>query len=463
MLAAHRDQENLAHSHQAPAKQQHKTPGARFPKTPSRYPHHDENAPTAFAGKTALGGASKFGGDKTIMKAPGTRQALVTPMGRCTSYPNDSDVRSNYAIDGRSRAPLGNKTTNAKAKTGQVIGAKGFVKDVERTQVKPTTTQKQKQKSADVAPIDFKVETQPKDRNDVEEEPEYAPPRPKDLPYESDVFPDGLLNLEGLKDENLFKGYYQHFFNPVDDHGVSKQDREFEETMKKVMDQTDERNQQELDALDWNIADLDSPETVRVAPRPAPSDERQPVIASRPIRRAPSRKPSTLTSRRAASALSVHSDTTRSTEGRPASQALKTRKPLSSLLQGKKPLKNAPLKTSAGARAVGEVASRTTIGYSKGRSASSMLQTRPGGPVERTQRGRTVKPSTSIESGISDLTITPARLRQAAVARKQESVTRPQFMSIFNTDDEEEDLPPMSQPLHFSDDEDEEFELKIDI
>lgn len=85
MLAAHRDQENLVHSHQAPAKQQHKTPGARFPKTPSRYPQHDENAPTAFAGKTALGGASKFGGEKTIMKAPGTRQALVTPMGTCTS------------------------------------------------------------------------------------------------------------------------------------------------------------------------------------------------------------------------------------------------------------------------------------------------------------------------------------------------------------------------------------------
>ena len=360
-------------------------------------------------------------------------------------------MASNDKSGTRGRAVLGNKTTNAKARTGQVGGAKATIK--------PTTIQKPKQKSADVAPIDFKVETKQKTQEDEEEEPEYAPPRPKDLPYESDVLPEGFLTLEGLKQENLFKGYYQHFFNPVDEHGVSKQDREFEEAMKKVMDRTEERNQQELDTLDWNIADLDSPETIKVAPRPVAAEDLQPVIPSGTMRRARSKQPSSLASRRAASALSVHSDTTRSTEGKPA---IKARKPLSSLLQGKKPAK-APLatKTSAGARAVAEVASRTTIGYSKGRSASSMLQTRQVGLPERTQRGRTVKPSTSIESGISDLTITPARLRQAA-AKKQESVTRPQFMSIFNAEDEE-DLPPLSQP-HFSDEEEEEeFEMKIDI
>lgn len=86
MLAAHRDQENLAHNHQLPAKQQHKTPGARYPKTPSRFPQNDENIPTAFAGKTGLKGTSKFGGnEKTISKGNGIRQALVTPLGTCSS------------------------------------------------------------------------------------------------------------------------------------------------------------------------------------------------------------------------------------------------------------------------------------------------------------------------------------------------------------------------------------------
>ncbi|CAM1508504.1 Fc.00g053520.m01.CDS01 [Cosmosporella sp. VM-42] len=235
MLAAHRDQENLVHSRQVTSKQQAKTPGARFPKTPSRYPQRDENAPTAFAGKTGLDGARKFGGDKTVMK--GTQQAFTTPMGQ-------------------TRAPLGNKTTNAKARNVQATGGKGMVKEIKRTQTKPTTTQKPKHRSADLAPIDFKDGTKLR-VHDKEEEPEYAPPRPKDLPYESDVLPRGMLTFEGLKRENVLKGYYQHFCNPVDDKGVSKEDREFEQTMKKVMAKAEERNQKVLDELSWNIADLD--------------------------------------------------------------------------------------------------------------------------------------------------------------------------------------------------------------
>lgn len=82
MLAAHRDQENLVQSHQVPSKQQPKTPGARYPKTPLRF-RNDENAPTAFSGKTGGGGgAIKPGGnDKFTVKGTGQRQAMVTPMG----------------------------------------------------------------------------------------------------------------------------------------------------------------------------------------------------------------------------------------------------------------------------------------------------------------------------------------------------------------------------------------------
>lgn len=84
MLAAHRDQENVAHSQQALTKQQLKTPGARYPKTPSRFNQHDENAPTAFAGKTGLGGAKTFLGNDKVMNV-NAQQALVTPMGKGNS------------------------------------------------------------------------------------------------------------------------------------------------------------------------------------------------------------------------------------------------------------------------------------------------------------------------------------------------------------------------------------------
>ncbi|KAK7397668.1 hypothetical protein QQX98_012967 [Neonectria punicea] len=436
MLAAHRDQENLVHSHQVPSKQQAKTPGARYPKTPSRFPRNDENAPPGFTGKTGLGGPRQFGGnDKSAMKANGARQALVTP------------------LDTRSRAPLGNKTTNAKAKGGQVGGVKGIVNELEKTQLKPTT-HKPKQISVDMAPIEFKVKTQQK-TTDEEEEPEYAPPKQKDLPYESDVFPHDLLTLEGLKSENLLKGYYQHFYNPIDDDGVSHQDREFEKTMKKVMAKAEERNQRDMDALDWNIADV--PETQR---QPKTDLKKRSVSTSdRTVKKLPSKQPTMVSSRRAASALSMASDISRSTGVPAVARTTKARKPLGSILQGKRPV--AVGKASLAESAVGEAASRTTIGYNRGRSASSMMHSRPRVPSESMRSGRTVKTDASLDS-LSDTTITPARLRQAA-SKRQESQHRPQFMSIFDDEDgEDEDLGPVSRPFQLSDDE-EDFELKLDL
>ncbi|KAF4983640.1 hypothetical protein FZEAL_992 [Fusarium zealandicum] len=443
MLAAHRDQENLVHSQQVPAKQQHKTPGARFPKTPSRFPQHDENAPTAFAGKTGLGGAKSFlGNDKTATKGNGTRQALVTPMGT------------------RSRAPLGNKTTNAKARAGQAGGVKDIVKDLEKTQLKPTA-QKPKQRPIDLAPLEIRLkDEQQAAEQEEEDEPEYAPPKPKDLPYESDVFPKDLLTLDGLKKENLFKGYYQHFYNPVDDDGVSRQDREFEETMKKVAAKAEERNKQETDALSWNVEDLsDTEEQAKpVAVKKAAVGASD--LKARGIR---SKQPSSLASRRAASALSIHSDTSNNTKVPTIARTTKTRRPLSSLMQGRKPAVRGavPTKTSPADSATGEAASRTTIGYSRGRSASSMMQAESRGTGATVRPQRPVKPVESIDSIQSDMTITPARLRQAAL-KKQESQPRPQFMSIFDEDGEDDDLAPLSRPLELSDDE-EDFELKLNF
>ncbi|RSL94197.1 hypothetical protein CEP52_012791 [Fusarium oligoseptatum] len=426
MLAAHRDQENLVHSQQIPTKQQHKTPGARFPKTPSRFAQHDENAPTAFTGKTGLGGAKTFlGNDKTLTKGHGAQQAMVTPMGT------------------RSRAPLGNKTTNAKAKNGQAAGVKDLVKEIEKTQLKPTA-QKPKLRPA--------IEQE-------EEEPEYAPPKPKDLPYESDVFPKDLLTLEGLKKENVLKGYYQHFYNPVDDQGVSRQDREFEAALKKVATKAEERNKQEIDTLTWNLDDLSDTEdhakpAVVKSVATGASDQKRKGIRSK--------QPSSLASRRAASALSIHSDTSSNTKVPTVARTTKARKPLTSLIQGRKTTRAiAPTKASHADSATAQAASRTTIGYNRGRSASSMIQAQARGAGTTVRPQRPVKPVETLDSIQSDATITPARLRQAAL-KKQESQPRPQFMSIFDEDSEGDDLGPLSQPLLISDDED-EFELKLNF
>lgn len=322
---------------------------------------------------------------------------------------------------------------------------------VEKTQLKPTI-QKSKQQSVDLAPISSEVKSE--SRPFEEEEPEYAPPRPHNLPYESDCFPRDLLSLEGLKEENLFKGYYQHFYNPLDAQGISKQEREYGETMKKVVTKAEERNKQQTDALSFNINDLSDMEQQT---RATAVKSRNGLVQKDNVKIVKPKQPSTIASRRAASVLSVHSDTAKNARVAPNPRTTKPRKPLSSLLQGKKPV--ARTKVSHAESATGEAASRTTIGYNRGRSASSMLQKQT--PVERAPE-RSIKPASSLDSLESDLTITPTRLRQAAT-RKQESEVRPQFTSIFDGTSEDDDLPPVKSPAHFSDDEEDEFELKLNL
>ena len=94
MFAARADQENLAYAHQTtaaakPLNQQAKTPANKAPKTPFRRNQNDEN--DAFQSGFKTGKATK--------KANIDNNAFLTPAGP------------------RNRAPLGMKTTNAKAKT----------------------------------------------------------------------------------------------------------------------------------------------------------------------------------------------------------------------------------------------------------------------------------------------------------------------------------------------------------
>lgn len=76
----------------------------------------------------------------------------------------------------RNRAPLGNKTTNAKAKALQTpAGKEGVLKP--KTNGKSSTTQKVKKAAPEVKPPKHEIISKPQE----EEVPdvEYAPPKPK--------------------------------------------------------------------------------------------------------------------------------------------------------------------------------------------------------------------------------------------------------------------------------------------
>lgn len=315
--------------------------------------------------------------------------------------------------------------------------------------------QRPKQRGAEVAPIKFDVK-QDKQETEEEEEPEYAPPPVEPRAYESDVLPLGLT-MEGLKDENLLRGYYDYYHNPIDANGVSRKDKQLEDEMERMVERAAERNERDLRDLDWTVRRDDSgPATSNTIKTLAPKSTNMPKT----IRR----DPGTLSSRRAAAALSQPSEGRSRAMLKPQTPAAPTRRPLSSLLQGNKTTKrNIPVAKDPSSGPTGAIASRTTLGYNKGRSASSVVHPRRNVSAPANKTPRAPKDGGATD-GLSEETITPARARQAmrqAVAPA--SPSRPQFLSIFDDLDDDEDLPTQNIPQSLLEDDEEEFELRLDI
>ncbi|KAI1115851.1 hypothetical protein F5Y14DRAFT_409520 [Nemania sp. NC0429] len=462
MLAA-RDQENLAASHQHGAAikhQQGQTSRQLGPKTPMKVPLNDENGMTS---KALKGGA---------------KSNFVTPMAQ------------------RGRAVLGDKTTNAKAKGLQTVNVKSAVREIEQSHTKPRNTVRPKQKEIQAETQKLQVHAEEADPSNEDDEVEYCPPKLKDIPYESDVFPDGVLTFDALKPENLMKGYYRYYFNPVDENGVSKRDRELQEEARKAIEEGERKIKEDLDQFEWSVkAELEEHDAKVV--KKASASTKLP---------APRRPLSTIRSRNAASALSMD-DTTKSLQRKAAKTpepskplhkktssfavpGLRTSRPASSQLS------SIPKKSATGL----EATSRTTIGYNKGRATASLLaktqiststSTQPGKTVQTaapasTRRGGIPRSNTTL-SNDSDKTITPARYahKQASAAGvanegDDDRVWRERvpFLSIFNhdalrhdddenddqDDDDDDPLCIKNKALVFPDDEEddeEEFELKL--
>ncbi|KAI1180953.1 hypothetical protein F4777DRAFT_180496 [Nemania sp. FL0916] len=480
MFAA-RDQENLAASHQhgAVLKQQQnhanrqlgqKTPGPKFSKTPMKVPLNDEN------GARMTSKAFK-GGDKS---------SFVTPKAQ------------------GARAVLGDKTTNAKAKAQQTVNVKSAVKEIEKSQVKPQTTIRPGRRELLAETQKLEVHAEEADPLS-EDEIEYCPPRPKDLPYKSDVFPDGVLTFDALKPENLMKGYYQYYFNPIDENGVSRRDKELAEETRKSIEEGERKIKEDLDNFEWSVTAELKEEPAAKSIKKAPATTTKLPAYRKPL--------STIRSKNAADVLSMD-DTTRSMQRkaaktpeftRPQRKAAKTpeftrpqhKKSSSFALPGLRTssrpassqLPSAPKRPAAGLEAM----SRTTIGYNKGRATAAALLTKTGttktlsgqpGNTARapaststyTQRGGMVRSNTTL-SNDSDKTITPARYahKHASQAEDDEHSAwreRVPFLSIFNNPDnggdvdEEEDDDPLciknrTPMFPEDDDEEEEFELKL--
>lgn len=344
------------------------------------------------------------------------------------------------------------KTTNAKTKAFQTPGPV-LDNELEKTQKPLTSNRKPKRViHGDTVKLEVHGDESPLKERDVE----YCPPKPKDLPYESDTFPDGCLDYSILKSENLMRGVFRDQNRHVDENGMTKYERETEEQYQKAIQAGDERILAMLEE-EWTIGDV--PETFRhlrkkqvpseVQPKPKATEQVKQPIAM------PSKAPATIVSRRAASALSIapKSSLAPPKASKPA--------PKPSFLSRPKAIPQPSIPSNASTmRAQAAVAtSRSTIGHTKGRSVSGILHTQHPAPAPaRTQRIG-LNRSFSNMSEASDSTITPARFAQKENDRGWNS---PAFMKAFDIDDDDSDLGGgLADLLRRNDEEEEEFVMTL--
>lgn len=322
----------------------------------------------------------------------------------------------------RERAPLGAKTTNAKAKAFQTPAGPTLGKELEKTQPKQTSARRPKKVvHADAIKLEVHGDESPlTEERDVE----YCPPKPKEIPFECEDFPDGCLDYSALKPENMMRDIYQSYYQPMLKQQAAKHDKLTQETYERAVKEHDDSLMKMMEE-DWTIGDV--PETFRHLRKKQTPAQVQPIVKVTDQVKKPTtmsnKGPATITSRKAASALSVvpKAAPLAPKASKPAPKASFLYRPRAQLPP------TMPSNASTMRHTAATAASKSTIGYTKGRSASGALNANTFKP-ERTGLQRSVS---NMSQG-SDTTITPANFREAEPEWKS-----PTFLKAFDVDDDE--------------------------
>lgn len=334
----------------------------------------------------------------------------------------------NYTEPRTGRAVLGDKTTNAKTRNNQTINGKNAaVREIHQSKARPTTVSRNKNHAPKTESSKLQILLDHSDP--LSNEPDTNPPPPRESPYESDVFPAGVLTFDAIRPENRLKGYYDFYHNRRDENGMTRVDREMKVAQDRRWKDAEGRIMKDIDEMEWDLG-LDSPKKTSVVPFQDTADKK--VVRPSTANRAPS----TLASRRAASVLGMASDKPSTTQRKALSvkstmTSDTTRVP--SFMQPTKAKQTTTASTSSLAirpRAPSAVASRSTLGYNKGRTASSVVHSHARGkseaPPARVVAGRPV-------TSASDATVTPSSYARDTAA------ARPEFVSIFDVPPEEDE------------------------
>lgn len=246
---------------------------------------------------------------------------------------------------------------------------------------------------------------------------------------------------------------YQSYYQPMLKRQGAKQEQASKEAYEKAVKEHDESIMKMMEE-DWTVGDV--PETFRhlkkkqTQPQPQAQAQtlKKPAEQIKKPTTVPSKGPATITSRNAAYALAVPS--------KAAHVPPKASRPIpkASLLYGSKApmVPTLPSNASTMRHNAATAASKSTIGYTKGRSTSGVLSEN----TFRPQRSG-LQRSVSNMSQSSDATITPANF-------KEPEWKNPTFLKAFDVDDE--DLEPglrgiLPECLRRMDEDEEDFFMPL--
>ena len=376
MFAARANQENAIHEQQTAAAAKPlnqgvkglapKTPANKAPKTPFKVALNDENAALGDGKTGGKGKVDRLFGEGRSGKVD--RSAFATPGGKAFSQERYGREMLKRHQGPRNRAPLGNKTTNAKATAFQTPAPP----TQEKPSAKPTSPRLRRGKIRV-----HEAQAATSENHTEEREVEYMPPREVPLPDYPDDWPHDRTYPQ-FEGKNLTRGWWSEFALQKGD----EDDDEFSDFEEKLK-QLEEREKKQQQAQQAKKA---------LAPKASATEKttRDPLTA---------KQPQTLKSKHAASALSKPAPSTAATAKSRAPSTLMSKKPSGSI----QPVVGNTRHTAA------KVASNTTLGYSKGRAVSNSARQPPSEvrgrqvSVARDQKTLDEKRSALVGSSLDDL------------------------------------------------------------
>lgn len=190
------------------------------------------------------------------------------------------------------------------------------------------------------------------------------------------------MDYSRFKGRGLTRGWYQHYCNPIGDDGLTLQSRRWKEQGEKIDKHYDELIQREVDnmqLLGINVPEFPGEDTIEDTIRKEKLEhehkQKAGEVPSKPhtgSRKPLSTKgPATATSKKAAAALSQPKQASTAPKERGAATTVKAKIPSSIVTAKKTPQ---PTNPSTMRHTAAVAASRTTMGYSKGRATSSTMK-----------------------------------------------------------------------------------------